>query len=293
MDLKYKVNLNNVGKGSADKVYGGYLNAYSFKDILFENWIDQFRKALLSKMGKEYFPVYRMADGEYRFLMGRKYNFHRKPLWKELLAVAAEKVRIKNPDKWKTSWGEEYNPDKVKALRKKLIQDVRYISEKGLLACYLNENGLNAFVEHNKYIIPFFEKHHIKFDEFNYIPFHFVCSILVTNGWQDFYKNKKILIVTGSNDDSENKIKDTILSFGASKVLFLRISKTTSMEEILDLTSITDRIDLCMVAAGIGSANILRKLEPLRTVTLDIGGFINCYVDVNSSQHGGIFKSPI
>ena len=44
---------------------------------------------------------------------------------------------------------------------------------------------------------------------------------------------------------------------------------------------------------GIGSANIISQLEPLNTLTIDIGGFINCYIDYNKSQHGGIFKFPL
>ncbi|AUS05839.1 hypothetical protein [Pseudotamlana carrageenivorans] len=292
MSLKYKVNINHVGLESADKAYGGFLDAYSFKDTHFNIWFEEYKKLILSKMGKEYFPIYRMADGEYRFLMGRKYNFYKKPLWKELIAVTAEKLRIKNPDKWKTSWGEEYAPEKVKQLRQDLIENIKYISQKGQLACYFNENGLNAFVEYNKYLTSFFAKHNITFNSSNYIPFHFVCGLLVRPGWEAFYKNRTILVVTGSDDNSEPKIKNTLLKLGVNEVLFLRISKKASMEEIINLDTLNKPIDLCLVAAGIGSAHILKQLEPLNTVVLDIGGYINCYIDNNSSQHGGIFKLP-
>ncbi|WP_372757561.1 hypothetical protein [Mariniflexile sp.] len=293
MTLKYSVSLNKVGLKSADEAYGGYLNAYAFHETDFDTWFNNFKNLVISKMGKEYFPVYRMADGEYRFIMGRKYNFHKKPLWRELIAVTAEKTRIKNPNRWKTSWGEAYAPSRVKQLRKDLIQNVRYIAEKGYLACYFNENGLNAFVEYNNSLIPFFNKNSIKFNATNYVPFHFICGLLVKPGWETFYKNRTILIATGSDDVSEAKINTTLKAFGAKSVVFLRISKTASMEEVLDLTSITQKIDICFVAAGIGSANIVKQLEPLNTVVLDIGGYINCYVDKEASQHGGIFKLPI
>lgn len=291
--LPYKVNLDKVGLESADKAYGGYLDAFSFYETTYESWFKIFREKILSKMGKEYLPVYRMADGEYRFVMGRKYNWYKKPLWQEIIAVSAEKLKLKNPNKWKTSWGEEYLPQKVKHLRKKLIKDVSYISKVGMLACYYNSNGLHAFEEYNNYLLPFFEKNNIIFNKENYIPFHFVCSILVKDNWQDFFNDKNILIVTGSDNESEQKIKKTIEQFGAKKVNFLRISKTSSMEENLDLDRyINLHIDLILVAAGIGSANILRQLEPLQTVTLDIGGYMNCFINPSASQHGGIFKLP-
>ena len=294
MKKMFKVNLNDVGLESADNAYGGYLDAFSFKETDFESWIASFKLEVLKNMGKNYFPIYRMADGEYRFIMGRVYNFYKKPLWRELVAVTAEKLRIKNPDKWKTSWGEEYKPEHVKTLRKQLINDVAYISRKGKLACYWNKNGLKAFEEYNNKLLPFFEKNNIVFNADNYIPFHFICGILVKSGWEDLFKNKHILIVTGSDNASETKIKETLSLMGVRIVSFYRISKTSSMEERLNLDLfLEEQIDMCLVAAGIGSANILRQLEPLQTVVLDIGGYMNCFTNRDASQHGGIFKLPI
>lgn len=292
--LKYKVSLNDIGLKSADLAYGGYINAYSFYETNLENWLYNFRMIVLSKMGKEYLPIYRMADGEYRFLMGRKLNLHKRPLIREIIAVTAESLRLKNPNKWKTSWGEEYSPKKVSNLREKLIQDVNKISKKGFLACFYNENGLHAFEEYNNHLQPFFSKYNIKFDIDNYIPFHFVCGLLVKDGGKEFFENRNILVVTGSDDDSELKIKESMSLLNVNKIGFIRISKTSSMEEILNFDQfINEKIDLILVAAGIGSANIITQLEPLNTVTLDIGGFINCFKDRSASQHGGIFKLPI
>lgn len=294
MSLSNKVDIDRVGLHSASKAYGGYLNAYSFHHTTFEEWFNEFRSIILSKMGKEYFPVYRLADGEFRFLMGRKFDWYRKPLVKELIAVTAERLRIKNPDKWKTSWGEEYSPKRTKFLRKELIKNIEYISKIGVLAAYYNTNGLHAFEEYNKYLIPFFENNNIKFNRENYYPFHFVCGVLVKEGWQDFIENKTILIVTGSDDASERKIEKTLKVMAAKTVLFCRISKTSSMEDKLNLKGYLDKnIDICLVAAGIGSANILRQLEPLKTVALDIGGYMKCFIDYSASQHGGIFRLPI
>jgi len=294
MKKLFKVNLNDVGLEGADNAYGGYLDAFSFKDTDFESWIAGFKTEVLENMGQNYFPVYRMADGEYRFMMGRVYNFYKKPLWREIVAVTAEKLRIKNPDKWKTSWGEEYKPERIKVLRKQLIRDVAYISRKGRLACYWNRNGLKAFEEYNNKLLPYFKENNIVLDSVNYIPFHFVCGILVRSGWEDFFKEKHILIVTGGDEVSEAEIKQTLVKMGVAKVSFYRISKTSSLEERLNLEMfLEERIDMCLVAAGIGSANILRQLEPLQTVVLDIGGYMNCFTNSDASQHGGIFKLPI
>ncbi len=291
--LKYRVDLDFIGISSAAKAYGGKLEAWSFIDVQGEAWLSNFRKHVLSCIGKKYLPIYRMADGEYRFLIGRKFNPNRRPLIKEIVAITAEKIKLKNPNRWKTSWGEEYSPEEIKGLRQNLLEDIRFISQSGYLACYINDNGLHAFTEYNKYMEFFFHKYDIRFDAMNYIPFHFVVGLLTNDGWQIFYKNRKILIISGIDDAKEAKIKQSLFNLGASNVEFLRISSTASMKDILDLSKVKTTPDLCLVAAGIGSANILRQLEPLQTVVLDIGGYMNCYIDKSLSIHGGIFGLPV
>lgn len=290
--MKYRVDIDFIGLGGASKAYGGKLEAWSFFKITGKEWFRDFRQNILNNIGKQFLPVYRMADGEFRFLMGRKYNFHRKPIYKELIAVTAEKVGLINSNKWKTSWGEEYSPYEKKRLSIKLLNDIKYISETGYLACYINDNGLNAFTEYNKHAPTFLSKNNITFDEKNYIPFHFVVGLLINNEWKDLYENKNILVVYGGDDESESKIEKTLLGFGSNSIEFLRISKTSSMKDKIDLSDVNSAIDICFVAGGIGSANILRQLEPLNTVVLDIGGYINCFIDPQASQHGGIFKLP-
>ncbi len=293
--MKYKVNLKEVGLEDANKAYGGFLDAFSFYKTNFKDWFNVFRDDCLKAMEtKTFFPIYRMADGEYRFLMGRAYNFYKRPLIKELIAVTAEKLHIKNPYKWETSWGEKYGSHEMKSLRKKLILDIKNISKKGKLACYWNKNGLHAFEEYNKKILPFFKKNNIIFNAENYIPFHFVCCMLIKFNWEHFFQNRNILVVSGCSEEEQKSIMKSLNNFNVNSTNFIIISKTSSMKEVINIEYFKNKkIDMCLVAAGIGSANIISQLEPLNTLTIDIGGFINCYIDYNKSQHGGIFKFPL
>ncbi len=291
--MKYRINLDFIGRGNAGAAYGGYLHAWSFKDIAPQDWFEDFRQAALGAMGRRFLPVYRMADGEYRFLMGRQYNFSRRPLVKELIAVTVEKIGLKNPDKWQTSWGEAYQPEDTRKLRANLIEEIRFIAQQGFLACYLNDNGLNAFTEHNTPLLSFFGRHNIPFSVDNYVPFHFCPSLLVSDGWQDFVRDRTILIVTGLTNEKEIAIKGTLVEIGAKAVQFLPISSRSSMYDQLDLSGLNESPDICLVAAGIGSAHILRQLQPLNTLSLDIGGLMNCFVDRAASQHGGVFRLPV
>jgi hypothetical protein len=289
--MPHRVDIDFIGLGSAGAAYGGFLHAWSFRDIDGKSWFAEFREDALDAMGSRYLPIYRMADGEYRFLMGRRFNPNR-PVIREIAALTVERLRLKNPDRWKTSWGEEYPPSKVRELRTQLIENIRYLSRTGYLACYINDNGLNAFTEYNTELEAFFRKNAIAFSSENYIPFHFAPSLFITSDYHALIQGRTILIVTGVDADKQAKISITLNAMGANQVNFLPISSSSSMMDALDLSGIGAKPDLCLVAAGIGSANILRQLEPLETLCVDIGGLMNCFVTPDVRQHGGVIGLP-
>lgn len=292
LQMKYRVDLDFVGLGNAGAAYGGYLRAWSFKDVDGPVWFNKFRDAALAAIGTKFTPIYRMADGEYRFLVGRRFDPNRKPRIKEIAAIAAERFRIKNPDRWKTSWGEEYPPEKTRELRTELIENIRYLSRRGYLACYINDNGLGAFIHHNMEIVGYFQRQGISFGPENYVPFHFAPSLFIQPGWRSLIENRSILIVTGTNLEKECRIRETLSKMGAGLVQFLPISSSSSLTDRLDLSKVREKVDVCLVAAGIGSANVLRQLEPLNTLSVDIGGLMNCFVDRKARQHGGVIGLP-
>jgi hypothetical protein len=225
-------------------------------------------------------------------MFGRRINWARRPLTRELLGVAAEKLHIKNPDKWQTSWGEIYRPHETRALRAKLMRQVRDISNYGYLACYVNDNGLNAFVEYNRVLPALLQTWDIALTAENYIPFHFAPSLLISEGWQDFIKNRKLLVVTGLTEEKETAIRATLIAYGAKSVCMLPISSSSSLTDTIDLSGVDHDVDIALVAAGIGSANILGQLKPLNTLCIDIGGLMNCFVDHEMRQHGGVIGLP-
>jgi hypothetical protein len=291
-DMRYRVDIDFIGMGNAGSAYGGHLDAWSFRDIDGQVWFEAFRQEALGAIRTRYLPVYRMADGEYRFMFGRRINWSRQPLLLEFLAVGAEKLRFKNPDRWKTSWGETYEPQQTHVLREQLIQHVRFLSETGYLACYINDNGLNAFVQYNTDLQGLMLDRNIQFSERNYIPFHFAPSLLISKRWQDFIQGRKLLIVTGLTPEKETLIRNTLILYGAETVDMLPMSSQSSLSDTLDLSGVDDDIDIVLVAAGIGSANILRQLRPLETLCLDIGGLMNCFVNRDARQHGGVIRLP-
>lgn len=290
--MDYRVDLDFIGLGNAAAAYGGHLRAWSFRDIQGPAWFEAFRQQALASIGRRHLPIYRMADGEYRFLFGRRINWARKPLIRELMAVGAEKTRLVNPDKWKTSWGEVYPPSQTRLLREQLVGQIRQVSASGFLACYINDNGLNAFTEYNSVLLDYLGQRNIALTAANYIPFHFAPSLLIGTGWQDFVRGRRLLVATGLTDEKEAAIRATLMDYGASEVLTLPTSSNSALTDTIEPSDLSDNVDIALVAAGIGSANILCQLKPLNTLCIDIGGLMNCFADRTQLQHGGVVGLP-
>jgi hypothetical protein len=51
-------------------------------------------------------------------------------------------------------------------------------------------------------------------------------------------------------------------------------------------------VDLCLVAAGVGAANVMVQLQGLGTVVLDIGGYLHCLENSAFVAHG-VFRAPV
>ena len=56
------------------KDYGKYLVAFHHEKINPVKWFNEFCSLLEDSIGKNYLPIYRMADGEYNFLFGLGLN---------------------------------------------------------------------------------------------------------------------------------------------------------------------------------------------------------------------------
>ena len=51
------------------------------------------------------------------------------------------------------------------------------------------------------------------------------------------------------------------------------------MYDTINLSLVKQPVDLILVGGGIGASNILRQLEPLNTVAIDVGYVIECLAD--------------
>jgi len=263
------IDLDTLSNGEGKLVYGNRLEAISFYETTCEAWFSDFRKEVFSAIGKRYFPVYRIADGEMRFLFGYQINWKNKPFLSLLKYIKYE--LFKSP--WKTSWGESYSSTEKKQLQAILGKCIKTISSEGKLAIYWNNNGLNAFVEYNRNMEHLFKKIGVQLNRENYIPFHFAQAIIANNA-DRLLIGRNVLVISGLDNPEKEALGKRLYKIGVANYDFYRCSPTSALKD--DYTLIRPRIkpDIVLVAAGIGAARVLADLKHLNCPVIDIGSYL-------------------
>lgn len=118
---------------------------------------------------------------------------------------------------------------------------------------------------------------------------------LTNPGWEDFIKNRRILIITGNLEQKRKSIEKTLIGLGAKSVGFFEISATGAMKDKVFQIEIESvgKYDLVLVAGGIGSLNIISQMSWFKGPVIDIGGLIKVFYQPDFVYHGGAVKFPI
>lgn len=269
-------------------MYGGRLDAYSFEAVSCSDWFDSFTEEVVDALGKRYFPVYRMADGEFHFLFGAKINWHSKRV--RSLGRYVKYEVLNRP--WKTSWGEHYNRSRLQELKNALGDHLTKIAAAGKLALYWNENAFHAFTEWNNGMERRFLERGIELTQQNYVPFHF-CQALLAKRFDRIITDRNVLIVSGMGNDEFISLQKALAELGASHVELYRCPPTGALQH--DYTSVRPSVapDIVLVAAGIGAARVLVDLRHLQCPVIDVGSYIHVVSGKLKHAHSGFFLKPV
>ncbi len=247
---------------------------------------ERFTERVLSAMGKKYLPVYRMADGEFAFAVGRRAPIGRqarsmsaRTWWRRLAGIARRVCKPFRASDISTMWGESYTAAELPAMRRAYVQHLQHIAHKGILAIHFTRSPGRFSEEYIDLVCEWLDRNGMELGELNYTSFYFVYALLNGPQRRSLYGRHRIAVATSADRHKRTLIEASLRSEGALDVQFLPISPTRTMTDNVDLAILEPPIDLVLVAGGIGSANILAQLEPLQTVCLDAGVCVECLAD--------------
>ncbi len=250
-------------------------------------WFRRFVDRVVSAVGHVYFPVYRMADGEFIFCVGPKAQ--KLPTGSPLRSVVRNLVRssissvhrhvIPRPEWVETCWGERYTTLERRKLMPHFVECVTQIANRGCLAVHFTRTA-GRFAE--EYFVPmchWFDAHKVPITRENYVPFYFVYALLCGPERFRLFSGRRILVVASGSAEKQSRIRRALTDLHARDVIFLTVSENRALMDRLDLSKVPWTPDLVLVAAGIGAANVLSQLAPLRTVCIDAGICVEALAD--------------
>lgn len=259
--------------------------AWAPQDLDCIEWYRAFEKRVLDAVGQEYLPIVRLADGEFSFLFGEIRANPRWPLWKRLrhncLEYYRRRVRSSNFQfrTRKTVSSANYTSEEWRTARGKYADDLKWISEKGLLApqlAYMGRPTMEQFqVQFKDWIADFAIQPSLS----NICQFYFVYALFLSNKQPEILKGKRVLVVHGATGERAGKIQSALRSQGASEVGWLSISNDRSLFDRLDVAPYMGKFDLVVVGAGVGKPGVIRQLEPLSVPVIDIGYVFEIWID--------------
>lgn len=274
--FKFVLPLSLPGFESVSESYGG-LAFRSHSDEAFDVQYERFRERLLAAIGREYLPIYRLADGEFSFMVGQR-QLTRGAL--SMTRHAAHRLRIRiYGGSHRTCWGEEYSAEELDRAKDIFLRSLRKVAGHGIIAVYFSVRVDGWGEAYFEPICGWLDANGIALGRRNYAPFYFVYAALNGPRRGELYEGRRILVVTHLTPERKAAIERALLVEGAAAVVFLPVSANKALLDAIDLTAVEGSIDLALVAAGIGSVSILAQLEPLGIPSIDCGMSLECLLD--------------
>jgi hypothetical protein len=252
-------------------------------------WFEEFVEKVNKAIGKKYFPIMRISDGEFLFLLGKTAPDFRISMLQKIKIYASDLKRLILKGGGINAYTEghynsgSYTSREWREARLKSPEMIKNISKDGILALHLN------YVEE-----PFAERYYpvldkwlidnnININEDNYYPFYFVYALLVGSKRSLLFKNRNVLVINSAVGEKKTQIIETIKNEGATKVFWCPISSDRSLYDRIEVSLFVGKVDISIIGAGIGKGNIIQQCKVLQVPCIDAGFIFEIWFDKKNS----------
>jgi hypothetical protein len=248
--------------------------AYAFESIDCREWHERTIQNIFDAIeNRSFCPVYRLSHGEFIMALGYREEklWHQRTLKQNLGILYRWLTNRTNAFRsGSNEYGyEEFSKEEIPRAKDRFLECLRIIAQKGILAAAFHDTpGYKAYIPE---FLDWIAANQIRFDSANYAHFYSIYVLLHGRDRHRLFNQKRILVVTGLTEGKQEGIEKGLLREGAADVQFLGVSPSKALFDVLDLSSVRLPVDLVLVGAGVGSANIVVQLEPLQTACLDVG----------------------
>ena len=251
-----------------------------------EAWFDSFVERVAASIGREFLPVCRMSDGEFLFLFGRQAPSLR--LSPGLRVVQ----RVRRMFGGIRHIGRGFQPTTAPGVSSGDFTREEWLEYRPLLGrAYLDVLDKGVLGIHLSYGERPFQEHYFpavsrwlgdagrRLTLENYVPFYCVYAMLRGPQMRQLAAGRRVLVVHSAIGEKRTAISHALREVGFKTVQWLPISPSRSFADTLNLATIAEPPDLCLIGAGIGKARILAQLAPLNVPCIDAGYAFEAWAD--------------
>ena len=202
---------------------------FLIEDQNCDDMLELFFKRILNVIKeKKHFPIIRLADGEYQFLLGtNELNFRKSKikLVYHIFKQYYEKLfnkRFEAKSRTYTSGRYDIKKSKIDIIKKYSIS-LQNISKKGILAIYTIIKPGFYSEQYLPKLEQFFQKNNIEVNTNNYVPFYFVYILLTNKRYKSIYENKNIHLISSFDKIRKTKIEKTLKSYSVKKITWTKV----------------------------------------------------------------------
>ncbi|MBM4229363.1 MAG: hypothetical protein FJ184_01275 [Gammaproteobacteria bacterium] len=249
-------------------------------------WFDQVFFDATNSIGKKFYPILRLSDGEYQALFGRRSWNSEDRITTNILRLAQHFRDWLRRGRGIYAFTEGvyssgvYDGHEVQAIRKALTDSIMLAFSKGRVALHLNVIPGRPFCEqYFKDIDSLIDQLSLKFGADNYCPFYFVYAMLLGPYANRLYSARSILVVHSATGEKQSRITASLLRLGAARVRWVTISKDRSCFDVLSLSDLDLSMEICLVGGGLGKGNLIPQLAGFKGPVIDAGYVLECYAD--------------
>jgi hypothetical protein len=242
---------------------------------------DRFADDVIGALGREARPVYRMADGEFQFLLGERDPYPGGG-WLQPSRLRARagrvlrRIRRRPPP---TVWGEHYSAAEHRHAVARLTTAIRQVAATGVLGAYFMRRADGWGEGYFPPVCRWLDRQDIGLTASNYIPFYCVYALLTGPRRVELLRDRHVLVVTHLTPARRDAIARGLAAEGVASVQFAPVSADRALFDTLDLAGVQRPVDIALAAAGIGTAAVLTQLAPLAVPAIDCGIVMECFID--------------
>lgn len=236
---------------------------------------NSFVERVLAAVGSRNLPVYRMADGEFGFLVGP-----RLPLNLGLVQAAVGRLRSATRSRIaKTCWGEEYTKAERAEVMPYFVGALRRVVAHGVLALYFMRRSDRWGEQYIPPMLKWFEANQIPLTHDAYVPFYFPYALLTGPRRRELLEGRRVAVLTSAGPQRFRQIREGLAGEGVADVCFVEVPpRNALLLKSLDVRTVMN-CDIALVAAGIGSLRILDFLREFPGPCIDSGAALEAFVN--------------